>query len=153
MICKVSVSIAGTRPDHEMSVTCQLTSDGEAAVVPSPGQLQGLQDACLALAGVEAGFTVDRSVSRPPQCAKGRPTLCQFARMYREATRVNFFDLEQLQGLAHRLYQKPLDEPSMLEVGGMISTLRAAAKGTVNLKRILAEPTFARNGHAGQHLA
>ena len=78
------------------------------------------------------------------------PTLCQLARLYRAATKVAFFDVAKLQGLCHKLYQKPLEELSMLEVGGVIGTLNAVVKGMVAVKHVLGEPAPAINGRAGR---
>jgi hypothetical protein len=42
---------------------------------------------------------------------------------------------------------------SMLEVSAMIGTFNAVARGTVDVKHVLAESAFAMNGHAGKRLA
>ena len=73
----------------------------------------------------------------------------QLARLYRAAMRIPSFDPMQLQGLCQRLYQKRPEELSMLEVSAMIGTFNAVARGTVDVKHVLAESAFAMNGHAG----
>jgi hypothetical protein len=154
MICKVSLSISGMPADSETSVTCQLTCDGEeGAVQVSSAQLRGLQEACLAVACAEAGLAPDRPADQEQRAAKATPTLCQLARLYRTATKVAFFDLPQLEGLSRRLYQKPLAELSMIEVGGLTGTLNAVVKGMVDAKHVRSETAPACNGQVGKPVA
>jgi hypothetical protein len=154
MICKVSLSISGMPPDSETSVTCQLACDGDAgAVQVSSAQLRGLQEACLAVACAEAGLPADRPADQEQLAAKATPTLCQLARLYRTAAKVDFFDLAQLEGLSHRLYQKPLAELTTIEVGGLIGTLNAVLKGMVDVRHVRREPAPASNGQVGKSVA
>ena len=55
---------------------------------------------------------------RRRQPPRATPSLKQWARLYRAASRVPGMDLPRLQRLARRLYQKPLAELSLLEDGG-----------------------------------
>ena len=154
MICKVSLSISGMPPDREMSVTCQLSCEGDTGAVQfSSAQLRGLQEACLAVACAEAGLAPDRPADQEQRAAKATPTLCQLARLYRTATKVACFDLAQLEGLSHRLYQKPLAELSSIEVGGLMGTLKAVLKGMVDAKHVRSEPAPASNGQVRKPVA
>jgi hypothetical protein len=68
------------------------------------------------------------------QKPRGAPSLKQWARLYRAASRVDGLDAPGLERLARRLYQKPLAELSMLEAAGLIGMLKAAARGALDLK-------------------
>ena len=68
------------------------------------------------------------------QTPRGGPSLKQWARLYRAASRVGGLDSPGLERLAQRLYQKPLAELSMLEAAGLTGMLKAAAQGALDLK-------------------
>src|SRR6185437_6054151 len=80
----------------------------------------------------EVLFMVSKATMRFPDDDDGRqtprrgPSLKQWARLYRAASRVGGLDSPGLERLAQRLYQKPLAELSMLEAAGLIGMLKAA---------------------------
>ena len=69
---------------------------------------------------------------------RGQPSLKQWARLYRAASQVAGLDVPRLERLSQRLAQKPLAELSMLEIAGLIATLKAAVQGVIDLKPLLA---------------
>ncbi|HEV3345126.1 MAG TPA: hypothetical protein VG125_32415 [Pirellulales bacterium] len=151
MICKISINVTGTQAGNETSASCELTCHGDKDTVRAcAAEIRVLQEACLAAVAAEEAPALDRPVDGPHRPGKAIPTLCQLARLYRAATKVAFFDLAKLQDVCHKLYQKPLEELSMLEVGGVIGTLNAVVKGMVDVKHVLGEPAPAINGRAGR---
>lgn len=68
------------------------------------------------------------------QASRGSPSLRQWARLFRAASRVPGLDVPQLRTLAQRLYQKPLEALSMLEAADLIGTLKAVESGLLDLK-------------------
>lgn len=152
MICKVSLTVSGGKPEIETSATCELVLDGDKASKLSAEQIQRLQDVCLAALSEQSGLTAQPQ-GNGPRPKPGTATLRQLLRLYRTASRLPAFDPKKLQNLARRLYQKPLEELSMLEVAAMTSMLNAVLRGSVDLQTVLTEPASAMNGHAGQRFA
>jgi hypothetical protein len=74
---------------------------------------------------------------RPRQPPQAAPSLKQWARLYRAASRVPGMDLPRLQRLSQRLYQKPLGELSPLEAADLSGALKAAERGVINVQRLL----------------
>jgi hypothetical protein len=149
MICKVSLTISGGRPEIETSASCELIFDGGEETKLSAAQIRRLQDVCLAVVSEQSGLTSQPEGSRL-RPKTGTATLRQLLRLYRAASRIPAFDLMHLQNLSRQLYQKPLGELSMLEVAAMTSTLNAVIRGMVDVKEVLKEPVSAMNGHAGK---
>jgi hypothetical protein len=119
-----------------------------AAQLPAE-QVRRVQAACLATVCTAAGLNRGDPPSHLP-ATNGVPTLRQLVRLYRAAARAVSFDLPQLQRLSDRLYQKQLENLSTLEVSGLISTLNASAKGTLDLEQILAPTILTTDGRVGQ---
>lgn len=144
MNCQVSLTISDGQQDTT-TVTCEVRRESaDRAAQHSAEQLRQLREACLTAVTTAAGLA---ATCRPGQpTTKARPTLCQLARLYRAATRIMSFDLPQLQRLSDRLYKKPLEELSMIEVGGMIGTLNSIVNGTVDLHQVCDVATQPMNG-------
>ncbi len=142
MTCHVSISISS--PWQETTTaTCEARYEPRGGTAQnSAEQLRRLQEACLAAVSAAA-----LAAASPPRqsATQARPTLRQLARLYRVATRIMSFDLRQLQSLSARLYQKPLEELSMIEVSGVIGTLNAILKGMVDLNQVFAQPINGRD--------
>ena len=68
------------------------------------------------------------------QTSRGSPSLRQWARLFRAASRVPDLDMPRLRTLAQRLYQKPLEALSMLEAADLIGALKAVESGLLDLK-------------------
>ena len=68
------------------------------------------------------------------QTSRGSPSLRQWARLFRAASRVPDLDMPRLRTLAQRLYQTPLEALSMLEAADLIGTLKAIESGLLDLK-------------------
>ena len=152
MIGKIFISVTGTDVGNETTATCELTCRGDKdALRGCEPQLGILHEACLAAVAADQGPALG-ALGRPVDAhrpARAMPTLSQLARLYRAATKVARFDLAKLQDLCHRAYGKPLEELSMLEVGGMIGTLNAVVRGTIDVKHVVRESPPA-NGQAGR---
>ena len=149
MICKVSLTVSGGRPEREASATCEVLLDGNEGGKLSAEQIRRLQDVCLAAVNEQRSLTARAEGSRL-RPKPGTATLRQLLRLYRAASRIPQLDLDQLQHLSRRLYQKPLEELSMLEVAAITSTLNAVLRGMVDVQAVLKEPAFATNGHGNE---
>ena len=147
MICKVSLTVSGAR--SETSAKCEFAFEGDEASKLSAEKVRRLQDVCLAAVHEQSGLR-GRPESSGLRPKPGTATLRQLLRLYRAASRIPAFDLKQLQNLAGRLYQKPLEELSMLEVAAITSTLNAVIRGVLDVQKVFQEPASAKNGHAGQ---
>jgi len=150
MICTVSLTVSAGRPEIETSATCELVVDGVDDSELSAEQVRRLQDVCLAAVRGQSGLTSQPKGLRPPA---GTATLRQLLRLYRAARRIPAFDLQQLQTLARRLYHKPIEELSMLEVAAITSTLNAVIRGVLDVQEVFQEPASVINGHASQCFA
>lgn len=73
------------------------------------------------------------------QASRGSPSLRQWTRLFRAASRIPDLDMPRLRTLAQRLYQKPLEALSMLEAADLIGTLKAVESGLLDLKLAAAE--------------
>ncbi|MGH7485729.1 MAG: hypothetical protein ACREMY_09035 [bacterium] len=149
MICKVSLTTSGERSEVETAAT--LTIDGGDEAKFSDEQIRRLQDVCL------AAVSQQNRLAPQPENGKGQSptasaTLHQLARLYRAADRLPAFELPHLQHLSRRLYQKPVEKLSMLEMASMTSTLNAVMRGMVDLKEVLKTPTSTANGHVADRL-
>src|SRR5690348_7234322 len=113
MICKASLTIAGC--EVETAATCELVFDGGDEAKFSEGQIQRVQDVCLAVVGQQNALS-RRSSGGKRQSQTASATLRQLAKLYRAANRLPEFNLTDLQNLARRLYKKPLEALSTLEV-------------------------------------
>ena len=149
MICQVSLTVSGDSPEREASATCEVALDGNEGGKLSAEQIRRLQDICLAAVREQSGLTAQAEGSGL-RLKPGTATLRQLLRLYRAASRIPKLDLEQLQHLSRWLYQKPLEELSMLEVAAITSTLNAVLRGMVDAQAVLKEPAFSTNGHGGQ---
>ena len=76
---------------------------------------------------------------RERQPPRGSPSLRQWARLFRAASRVPDLDMPRLRTLAQRLFQKPLEALSMLEAASLIGTLKAAESGLLDAKLVVAQ--------------
>ena len=152
MICKISLTVSGGRPDRETFATCELALGEDEASKLSAEQIRRLQDVCLAVVREQSGLAAQPEVNRP-RPKPGTATLRQLLRLYRAASRIPAFDLTQLQNLSRRLYQKPLEELSMFEAAAVTGTLNAVIRGMVDVQEIFKEPAFATNGQAGKCFA
>ena len=152
MICKVSLTVSGGTPEIETSATCELVFDGDEASKFAAEQIRRLQGVCLAAVSEQSRLMAQPEGSRL-RPKPGTATLRQLLRLYRAASRIPAFDLNQLQHLSRRLYQKPLEELSMLEVAAITSTLNSVIRGMVDVQEVFKEPASAMNGHAGKCFA
>ena len=135
--CKVSLTVSREAPRIETSATCELTCDGDEEAGLSAQQIRFLQDVCLAAVRTQQGLA-SRFSSGP-----GSVGLRQLGRLYRAAGRIPSFDVTHLQQLSRRLYQKSLNQLSLLEVAGMTSTLKAVVQGTLDAKEVFHQPASA----------
>ena len=148
MICKASLTISGGTSEIETSATCEFVFDGDEAGKFAAEQIRRLEGVCLAAVSEQSRLMAQPEGGRL-RPKPGTATLRQFLRLYRAASRIPAFDLKHLQNLSRQLYQKPLEELSMLEVAALTGTLNSVIRGVVHVEELFKGPASA-NGHRGK---